>query len=95
MFGLGGIFVEVLQDVSFRVLPLTKQDALDMINEIKGAALLHGVRGEKPRDIDAMAELLLKVARMIEDNPEIKELDINPCFLYEQGVLPADARVMF
>ena len=95
MFGLGGIFVEVLQDVSFRVLPLDKQNALDMINEINGAALLHGVRGEKPKDIDAMAELLLKVARMIEENPEIKELDINPCFLYEQGVLPADARVMF
>lgn len=94
MFGLGGIFVEVLKDVSFRVLPLTKADALEMIGEIKGKKLLQGVRGEKPKDVETLAELLLKVAKMIEENPEIKELDINPCFVYEQGVLPADARVM-
>lgn len=94
MFGLGGIFVEVLKDVSFRVLPMTQADALEMIGEIKGYKLLQGIRGEKPRDVDAMSKLLLKVAKMIEDNPEIKELDINPCFVYEQGVLPADARVM-
>lgn len=94
MFGLGGIFVEVLKDVSFRILPLTKADALEMIREIKGIKLLKGIRGEKPKDVEALAELLLKVAKMIEENPEIEELDINPCFVYEQGVLPADARVM-
>lgn len=94
MFGLGGIFVEVLKDVSFRVLPLTREDAIEMMHEIKGSKMLLGVRGEKPKDIEAMAELLLKVAGMIEDNPEIKELDINPCYMYEQGVMPADARVM-
>ena len=80
MFGLGGIFVEVLQDVSFRVLPLDKQNALDMINEIKGAALLHGVRGEKPKDIDAMAELLLKVARMIEEKSGDQRAGYQPLF---------------
>lgn len=94
MFGLGGIFVEVFKDVSFRVLPLTKADAFEMTREIKGRQLLEGVRGEKPKDVNALAELLLKVAKMIEENPEIEELDINPCFVYEQGILPADARVM-
>lgn len=94
MFGLGGIFVEVLKDVSFRVLPLTKADALEMIREIKGYTILSGVRGEEPKDIDAVADLLVKVAKMVEENPEIRELDINPCFVYPSGVRPADARVM-
>ncbi|MDP3447792.1 MAG: acetate--CoA ligase family protein [Eubacteriales bacterium] len=94
MFGLGGIFVEVLRDVSFRVLPLSNADVMEMIGEIKGYKLLQGIRGEKPKDIDALAQLLLKVANMIEENPEIVELDINPCFIYEQGAMPADARVM-
>lgn len=94
MFGLGGIFVEVMRDVSFRVLPLTKDDALEMIYEIKGYALLRGIRGITPRDVDALAELIVKTAKMVEENPEIRELDINPCFVYESGVRPADARVM-
>lgn len=94
MFGLGGIFVELLKDVSFRVLPLTKSDALDMIGEIKGYHLLSGIRGEKPKDIDSLAELIVKVASLVEENPEIKELDINPCFAYESGVRPADARIL-
>lgn len=94
MFGLGGIFVEVLRDVNFRVLPLTKADALEMIREIKGYALLSGIRGEQPKDVEALAELIVKVAKMVEENPEIKELDINPCFVYSSGARPADARVM-
>lgn len=94
MFGLGGIFVEVLHDVSFRVLPLQEEDAEQMIREIKGFKLLEGIRGEKPKDVGALKELLMKTARMIEENPEIVELDINPCFVYEQGAMPADARVM-
>lgn len=94
MFGLGGVFVEVLKDVSFRVLPMTKKDALEMIREIKGYPLLNGARGEKPKDEQALAELLMKTAKMIEENPEIRELDINPCFVYESGVRPADARVI-
>ena len=95
MFGLGGIFVEVLKDVAFRVLPLTKADALAMIEEIKGSALLMGARGQAKLDCDAMAELILKVASMVEANPQIREIDINPCFIYEKGVMPADARIMF
>lgn len=94
MFGLGGIFVELLKDVSFRVLPLTKSDALEMIKGIKGYRILSGIRGEKPKDIESLAELIVKVARMVEENPEIRELDINPCFVYESGVRPADARIM-
>ena len=94
MFGLGGIFVEVLRDVSFRVLPLEKADALEMIREIKGYALLGGIRGETPKDEEAIADLIVKVAKMVEENPEIKELDINPCFVYSSGVRPADARIM-
>jgi len=94
MFGLGGIFVEVMKDVSFRVLPLTKTDALEMIREIKGYPLLRGIRGEKPKDEDALAELIVKTAKMVEENPEIRELDINPCFVYESGARPADARVL-
>jgi acetate---CoA ligase (ADP-forming) subunit beta len=94
MFGLGGIFVEVLRDVSFRVLPLTKADALEMIREIKGYSLLRGIRGETPKDEEALADLIVKVAKMVEENPEIRELDINPCFVYSSGARPADARVM-
>jgi acetate---CoA ligase (ADP-forming) subunit beta len=94
MFGLGGIFVELLKDVSFRVLPLEKSDALEMIREIKGYALLRGIRGETQKDEEALADLIVKVAKMVEENPEIKELDINPCFVYSSGVRPADARVM-
>ena len=94
MFGLGGIFVEVFNDVSFRVLPLDRKNAKDMIEETKGVALLRGLRGEKPKDINAIVELLLKVAKLIGDNPQIRELDINPCFVYESGVIPADAKVI-
>ena len=94
MFGLGGIFVEVLRDVSFRVLPLTGSDALEMIREIKGYPLIRGIRGEKAKDENALAELIVKVAKMVEENPEIKELDINPCFVYSSGARPVDARVM-
>lgn len=94
MFGLGGIFVELLKDVSLRILPLSREDALSMIREIKGYALLQGIRGEQPKDIDALADLMLLVADMIGENPEIKELDINPCIVCEQGAIPADARVM-
>jgi acetyl-CoA synthetase (ADP-forming) len=96
MFGLGGIFVEVLEDVSFRVLPLSREDASSMIHEIKAYSLLQGIRGQSPRDVDTMIDLMLKVAKMIEENPAIKELDINPCFIFEEGkgIMPADARVM-
>lgn len=94
MFGLGGIFVEVLKDVSLRILPLDKENALAMVHELKAAPLLTGTRGQAAKDVDAVANMLMGVARMVEENPEIQELDINPCMVYSQGVIAADARVM-
>jgi acyl-CoA synthetase (NDP forming) len=96
MFGLGGIFVEVLKDVTFRLIPLTKVDAHEMVHEIKAAKILEGVRGQEPRDVDALIEVILSVSKMIDENPEINELDCNPAFLYEKGkgVLVVDARIL-
>lgn len=92
MFGLGGIFVEVLHDVSFRLIPITEVDAQEMIKEIKGYPVLAGVRGQPPRDIDALVNTLVRVSAMVEENPEIRELDLNPIFVYEEGLTVIDAR---
>lgn len=94
MFGLGGIYVEVLKDISFRVLPFTRSDAQEMIAETKGYLLLKGVRGEKPKDMEALVDLLLKIAKLVVENPEIEEIDVNPLVVYESGVLALDARVI-
>jgi acyl-CoA synthetase (NDP forming) len=94
MFGLGGILVEVLKDVSFRIVPLTKRDASQMIKEIKGYPLLEGYRGQEPADIPFLEALILKVSDFIDKNPEIKELDLNPVFAYKDGAVVVDARVI-
>jgi len=94
MFGLGGILVEVLKDVSFRIVPLVKRDAREMIREIKGYPILEGYRGLEPADIGLLEEMLLKVSDFVESRPEIKELDINPIFAYSDGALAVDARVI-
>jgi acyl-CoA synthetase (NDP forming) len=96
MFGLGGIFVEVLKDVTFRLIPLTEIDAREMIREIKAAKILDGIRGEAPRDVDALVDVIMAVSKMVEENPDITELDCNPVFLYEKGkgVLVVDARIL-
>ena len=94
MFGLGGIFVEVLKDVSFRIVPLTKRDAREMIKEIKGHPILEGYRGQEPANIGVLEDFLLKVSDFVERRPEIKELDINPIFAYSDGALAVDARVI-
>ncbi|KKM09107.1 acetyl-CoA synthetase [Clostridiales bacterium PH28_bin88] len=94
MFGLGGIFVELLKDVAFRVLPLTREDAEEMIKETKGYQLLKGMRGQNPKDIPALKEFLLKMAALIEQNPEIQEIDVNPLLVFEQGLQVLDARVI-
>ncbi len=78
MFGLGGILVEILKDVSFRIVPLAKRDAREMIREIKGYPLLEGYRGQEPVDVSNLEELLLKVSDFVEQNPEAKEIDLNP-----------------
>ena len=94
MFGLGGILVEILKDVSFRIVPLTKRDAGEMIREIKGYPLLEGYRGQEPVDVSKLEELLLKVSDFVEQNPEVKEIDLNPIFAYSDGAVAVDARVI-
>jgi len=94
MFGLGGIFVELLKDVSFRVLPITRSDAEEMVREIKGYPLEEGRRGGKPRDVGAVVDFLLKTAQLVEQNPEIREIDVNPLRVYERGVLALDVRAI-
>ena len=94
MFGLGGIFVEILKDVSFRIVPLTKKDAKEMIQQIKGYRLVEGFRGQAPVDIEYLEELLIKLSRFIEQNPEIKEMDINPLIAYEKEAVAVDARII-
>ena len=92
MFGLGGIFVEVLKDVSFRVLPVTEADIDEMLKEIKGYNLLQGFRGTAV-DLFALKELLLNVSALVMRQPEIKELELNPVFLYPKGNMTVDARI--
>jgi acyl-CoA synthetase (NDP forming) len=94
MFGLGGIFVEVLKDVSFRIAPITRSDAQEMITEVKGYPILRGYRGQPPADINAIVEILLNTSRLVMDHPEIKELDLNPILVYEKGAKTVDARII-
>jgi acetyltransferase len=85
MFGLGGIFVEVLKDVSFRLAPMSRKDIQEMITETKAAALLRGVRGEPPADINSVVDMILRVSQLVTEFPEIQEMDINPLFAYNEG----------
>ena len=94
MFGLGGIFVEVLKDISFRILPIEEIDAREMIAEIKGYEILKGARGNPPRDIRAIEEVLMKVSKLTMENPEINEIDLNPIFVFENGIQVVDARMI-
>ncbi len=94
MFGLGGTMVEVLKDVAFRIVPLTKEDASGMIRQIKGYPLLEGFRGQPPVDIEHLEELLMKLSAFVAENPEIKEMDINPLFAYRKGAIAVDARII-
>ncbi len=94
MFGLGGIFVEILKDVSFRVAPPTDLDLEEMIHDIKGYPLLAGARGQKPKDTGILKDILQKIARLAADHPEIQEVDINPVIVHEQGASVVDARII-
>jgi acetyl-CoA synthetase (ADP-forming) len=94
MFGFGGTFVEVMKDVSFRVAPITKEDAQEMISEVKAYPVLKGYRGQAPRDIDTITNILVSVSNLIMDYPEIKELDLNPVMVYEKGAKTVDARII-
>lgn len=94
MFGLGGIMVEVLKDVAFRLVPLEEKDAAEMIDEIRARPILDGVRGQPGGDIAALRKLLLDVSRFVEAHPEVRELDLNPVFVYPDGVVAVDARIV-
>ncbi len=94
MFGLGGIFVEILKDTSFRVAPVTREEALKMIKEIKAYKILEGVRGEKASDVNAIADVIVKVSKLGIERSEILELDVNPLFVFERCALAGDARMV-
>jgi len=94
MFGLGGVFVEVLKDVVFSLTPVSDAESREMIDGIRGAALLEGVRGEKPVDKAALADLIQRISRLVTDFPQFKELDLNPVMAFEKGAVAVDARIV-
>jgi acyl-CoA synthetase (NDP forming) len=94
MFGLGGVFVEVLKDVSFRIVPLEPRDARQMIRDIQGFPVLEGFRGQEPADLAALEDMLMRLSAFVEKHPEIQELDLNPIFAYKDGALAVDARIV-
>jgi acyl-CoA synthetase (NDP forming) len=94
LFGMGGVFVEVFKDVAIRVAPVDHKTAIEMIREIKGYTMLKEFRGKKSADIDALADVLVNVSRLIMDRDDILELDANPVMAYEKGAVAVDARVL-
>jgi len=94
MFGLGGIFVEILKDVTFRIAPITEDEAREMITSVKAYPLLKGYRNTPPADIEAIVEILLNTSRLVMEHQEIKELDLNPIMVYEKGAKTVDARII-
>jgi acetyltransferase len=94
MYGLGGIMVEILEDVSFRVLPLSPSSARKMIEETKSFPILDGVRGTPPSDKKAIRKLLLLCSEVVESYPEIAEMDLNPIIVYNEGLSIVDARII-
>lgn len=94
MFGIGGILVELMKDVSFRIAPITRFDATEMIKEIKGYPLLDGFRGKPKVNIEKLVDMLMAVSKFVLDYPEVDQMDLNPVFVYEDGVLAVDARII-
>jgi acyl-CoA synthetase (NDP forming) len=94
MFGLGGVWVEVLKDVSFKIVPLTKADARKAVREIRAAQLLDGFRGSDPVDTSALEDILMRVSEFVAKTPEVSEMDLNPIFAYPDGAIAVDARVI-
>jgi acetate---CoA ligase (ADP-forming) len=93
MFGLGGIYVELMKDVVFNLTPVSAGEASEMLNSIKGAALLDGVRGQKGVAKDKLVEIIQRLSRLLVDLPAIQEMDLNPIIAFEDRVLVADARI--
>lgn len=94
MFGLGGVLVEVLKDVSFRIVPIDKNDAKEMCGEIQGRKLLEGYRGQDPADVDCLQEMLVRLSDFVDKTPGIEEIDMNPVFAYGKGAAVVDARII-
>lgn len=94
MFGLGGVLVEILKDVAFRIVPLQPRDAAEMIRDIKGLPLLQGYRGAPAADLAALEHILLTLSDFVAAAPQIKEIDLNPIYAYEHGALAVDARIL-
>lgn len=94
MFGIGGILVELLEDISFRIAPITEYDAREQIHEIKGFPILDGYRGKPKADLDAIVNTLLKISDLVIKHEEINEMDLNPVFIYENGLVCVDARII-
>jgi acetyl-CoA synthetase (ADP-forming) len=94
MFGLGGIFIELLKDVSFRITPITKEEALEMVKEIKGYRLLEGYRGSPKLDVKVISETIVKVSDLISNTKEISQIDLNPIMVYQSGLFAVDARII-
>ena len=94
MFGLGGIFVEALKDVSFRIAPVKKENAYRMMGEIKGHKVLQGLRGQKPVNLDKLAEIIVALSKLSLAEKKIKEIDLNPVIANERGAQVADARFL-
>ncbi len=93
MFGIGGIYVEILEDVVFKIAPVTDVEAREMLSSIKTAPLLKGVRGEKRVDQEGIVELIQRVSQLVTDLPAIQEMDLNPVIAYEDQVFVVDARI--
>jgi len=94
MFGLGGIFVEICRDVSFRVTPVDREMAREMVLEIKGSPIIEGARGREPADMEAIIDVITALSSMLEKNPDITEIDINPLIVYSRGSVSVDARML-
>jgi len=94
MFGLGGVLIELYEDVSFRVAPITEADAREMMGEVRASKLLEGYRGRPRLDVDSVAKLIVKVSELgVKYEGLIDQLDLNPVMVYEGGVVVADAKV--
>ena len=94
LFGLGGVFVEVLKDASFRVAPISELDARQMFEQIRGYPLLRGVRGQPPSDESAVIQILLATSKLMIENPDIQQIDLNPVIVYPKGATVVDARII-
>lgn len=94
MFGLGGVFVEILKDVTFRIAPITIEEACEMLKEIKAYPLLKGYRNMPQADVEAIVKILVNTSRLVTEHLEIKEIDLNPIIVYEKGAKTVDARII-